>query len=154
MTKTKAVRENIAVTPTLQSPALLRDSGRSEAPVTRRSVLFNAIVIIYGVCLQFEADWQLWDRRQTDPGLPGSPRWNRWETKTENQIKNLTFLPEFCYGRWQRHVNALTSLSLWDTESDSRAKFVRAFVKSVMWWKHRIMELFVFNIQQICLFVL
>lgn len=153
MTKTKAVREHITVTPSLRSPALLRDSGRLEAPVTRRSVLFNAIVIIYGVCLQFDSETARWLTALRPPSnrswASGVPEMKPVRNKTENQIKNQTFPPEFCYGRWQHHVNALTSLSLWETECDSRAKFVRDVSKSVMWWKQRIMELFVFNVQQI-----
>lgn len=42
------------------SPASLHDSGCAEALVTRRRVLFNAIVIIYGVCLQFDSETARW----------------------------------------------------------------------------------------------
>lgn len=40
--------------------ASLHDSGCTEASVTRRRVLFNAIVIIYGVCLQFDSETARW----------------------------------------------------------------------------------------------
>ncbi len=63
---------------TAQSPASLHDSRCTEALVTRRRVLFSSIVIIYGVCLQFDSETARWltalrppSKRNCASGVPG-----------------------------------------------------------------------------------
>jgi len=48
------------IVPSPACAASLHGSGCTEASVTRRRVLFNAIVIIYGVCLQFDSETARW----------------------------------------------------------------------------------------------